>query len=215
VVESPTYMGLLHTLEMLGLKALELPVDPARGIDIDELAQLLATERVAACAMSSCFNNPLGSAMVEADKRALLVVLARHDVPLIEDDVYGDLYFGRERPKPFVALDGDVNTIYCSSFSKSVAPGYRVGWITAGGLTRRVIERKLAFSLCGAVLPQVAVAEFLASGAYDTHLRSVRRLLQGNHHADGACSRGKLPTRDEDEPADGRFCALARIAQTL
>jgi DNA-binding transcriptional MocR family regulator len=180
VVESPTYMGLLHTLEMLGLKAFELPVDPVRGIDIDALAHLLATERVAACALSSCFNNPLGSAMAEADKRALLAVLAQHDVPLIEDDVYGDLYFDRYRPQPFAALDGGANTIYCTSFSKSLAPGYRVGWIAAGGLTRRVIERKLAFSLCGAVLPQVALAEFLASGAYDAHLRSVRRLFQGN-----------------------------------
>jgi DNA-binding transcriptional MocR family regulator len=173
-------MGLLHTLEVLGLKALELPVDPVHGIDIEAVAQLLDTERVTAFALSSCFNNPLGSMMAEADKRALLAVLARHDVPLIEDDVYGDLYFGRERPKPFIALDDAANTIYCSSFSKSLAPGYRIGWIAAGGLTRRVMERKLAFSLCGAVLPQVALAEFLASGAYDGHLRSVRRLFQQN-----------------------------------
>jgi DNA-binding transcriptional MocR family regulator len=179
-VEAPTYMGLLHTLEVLGLKALELPVDPISGIDVEATARLLETERVAACALSSCFNNPLGSMMDEADKRALLAVLARHGVPLIEDDVYGDLYFGRDRPKPFVALDGGANTIYCSSFSKSLAPGYRVGWIAAGSRTRRVSERKLAFSLCGAVLPQVALADFLASGAYDTHLRNVRRLFREN-----------------------------------
>jgi DNA-binding transcriptional MocR family regulator len=179
-VEAPTYMGLLHTLEMLGLKALELPVDPVRGIDVEAVAQLLDTQQVAACALSSCFNNPLGSMMAEADKRALLALLARHAIPLIEDDVYGDLYFGRERPKPFVALDGGANTIYCSSFSKSLAPGYRVGWVAVGSRTRRVVERKLAFSLCSAVLPQIALAEFLASGAYDAHLRSVRRLFQDN-----------------------------------
>lgn len=177
-VESPTYMGLLHTLEILGLKALELPTDPVRGIDVAALADLLETERVAACAVSSSFNNPLGSMMSEADKRALLAVLGRYDVPLIEDDVYGDLYFSRERPTPFVALDGGANTIYCSSFSKSLAPGYRVGWIAAGRRTRQMMERKLAFSLCGAVLPQVALAEFLAGGGYDTHLRRVRELLQ-------------------------------------
>lgn len=179
-VESPTYMGLLHTLEVLGLKAFELPVDPTRGINVEALAHLLETEPVAACALSSSFNNPLGSVMAEADKRSLLAVLARHKVPLIEDDIYGDIYFGRERPKPFIALDGGSNTIYCSSFSKTLAPGYRVGWIVAGARTRRVMERKLAFSLCGAVLPQVALAEFLASGAYDTHLRGIRRLFQEN-----------------------------------
>lgn len=181
-VESLTYMGLLHTLEVLGLKAFELPVDPIRGINIDALARLLETETVAACALSSSFNNPLGSAMDETDKRELLAVLARHAVPLIEDDVYGDIYFGRERPKPFIAFDQgpNTNTIYCSSFSKSLAPGYRVGWIAGGAHTRRVMERKVAFSLCGAVLPQVALAEFLASGAYDTHLRGIRRLFQDN-----------------------------------
>lgn len=178
-VESPTYMGLLHTLEMLGLKAVELPTDPIRGIDVAAVARLLETERVAAFAIASSFNNPLGSMMAETDKRALLEVLGRYAIPLIEDDVYGDLYFGRERPKPFIALDGGANTIYCSSFSKSLAPGYRVGWIAADRRTRQVIERKLAFSLCGAVLPQVAIAEFLARGGYDAHLRRVRQLLQG------------------------------------
>jgi DNA-binding transcriptional MocR family regulator len=178
-VESPCYMGLLHTLEVLGLKAFELPVDPARGVNVDALAHLLETEPVAACVLSSSFNNPLGSAMAEDDKRALLAVLARHDVPLVEDDVYGDIHFGRERPRPFAAMAGAA-TLYCSSFSKSLAPGYRIGWVAAGGRTPRVMERKIAFSLCAPVLGQVALAEFLASGAYDTHLRALRRLLQDN-----------------------------------
>ncbi len=204
VVESPTYMGLLHTIEVLGLKAFELPVDPTRGIDIDALAHLLETERVAACALSSTFNNPLGSGMAEADKRALLAVLRQRNVPLIEDDVYGDLYFGRERPKPFIALDGGANTIYCSSFSKSLAPGYRVGWIAAGRRTRRVMERKLAFSLCGPVLPQVALAEFLASGTYDTHLRNIRRLFQANvAHMARAVEASFPPETKMSRPAGG------------
>jgi DNA-binding transcriptional MocR family regulator len=179
-VESPTYFGLLHTLEMLGMKAFELPTDPTRGIDVGALARLLDMEPVAACALSSNFNNPLGSTMAEADKRALLALLARHAVPLIEDDVYGDIHFGRERPKPFIALDGGASTIYCSSFSKSLAPGYRIGWIAAGAYAQQVMERKLAFSLCCPVLPQVALADFLASGAYDTHLRGIRRLFEEN-----------------------------------
>jgi DNA-binding transcriptional MocR family regulator len=179
-IESPTYVGLLHTLEVLGLKAFELPTDPTRGIDVGALARLLETESVAACVLSSSFNNPLGSAMTEADKRALLAVLARHAVPLIEDDVYGDIYFGRERPKPFIALDGGVNTIYCSSFSKSLAPGYRIGWIAAGAYAQQVMDRKLAFSLCNPVLPQVALADFLSSGTYETHLRGIRRIFQEN-----------------------------------
>lgn len=179
-VESPTYFGLLHTLEMLGLKALELPTHPVRGVDVAALDRVLSTEPVAACLLSSNINNPLGASMTEADKRTLLALLARRDIPLIEDDVYGDLHFGRERPKPFIALDGGANTIYCSSFSKTLAPGYRIGWIAPGAHAQRVMERKLAFSLSSPVLPQIALADFLASGAYDAHLRRMRRMLEDN-----------------------------------
>ncbi|WP_432730637.1 PLP-dependent aminotransferase family protein [Variovorax sp. W6] len=180
-VESPTYFGLLHTLEVLGLKALELPTDPLRGVDIVALGRLLDKEPVAACVLSSSFNNPLGFAMAEADKLSLLALLSEHAVPLIEDDVYGDVHFGRNRPKPFIALNKGASTvIYCSSFSKSLAPGYRVGWIVPGAYSQKVMERKLAFSLCSPVLPQLAVAEFLASNAYDVHLRRMRRVLEEN-----------------------------------
>jgi DNA-binding transcriptional MocR family regulator len=119
--------------------------------------------------------------MAESDKRALLALLSEYDIPLIEDDVYGDIHFGRERPKPFMALDrGENKIIYCSSFSKSLAPGYRIGWIAPGAYAQRVMERKLAFSLSSPVLLQLAIAEFLEGNAYDVHLRRVRRVLEEN-----------------------------------
>lgn len=137
---------MLHTLEVLGLKALELPTDPTHGVNIDALARLLDTEPVAGCMLSSSFSNPLGSLMPEAKKRELLAVLARHAVPLIEDDVYGEIHFTRERPRPFIALDGGANTIYCSSFSKSLALGCRIGWIVPGAFAQQVMDRKLSGS---------------------------------------------------------------------
>ena len=180
-IESPTYFGLLHTLEVLGLKAMELATDPVRGVDVNALARLLEKESVAACVLSSGFSNPLGFVMADSDKRSLLALLSKHAIPLIEDDVYGDIHFGRERPKPFIALDRGANRIiYCSSFSKSLAPGYRVGWIAPGAYAQRVMERKLAFSLSSPVLPQLAIAEFLEGNSYDVHLRRVRRVLEEN-----------------------------------
>ncbi|QBQ97598.1 PLP-dependent aminotransferase family protein [Paraburkholderia pallida] len=208
-IESPTYMGLLHTLEVLGLKAFELPTDPQHGIDVDALARLLEREPVAACVLSSSFNNPLGSTMAEAGKRSLLALLARHAVPLIEDDVYGDIYFSRERPKPFIALDGGANTIYCSSFSKSLAPGYRVGWIAAGAYAKPVLERKLAFSLCCAVLPQVAIADFLETGAYEAHLRGIRRMFAENVARMTRAIEASFPAETKvSRPAGGFFLWL-------
>jgi DNA-binding transcriptional MocR family regulator len=180
-IESPTYFGLLHALEALDLKAIELPTHATEGIELDALKDALATGRVSACLFASSFNNPLGCTMSDAKKLAVLDLLARHDVPLIEDDIYGDISFGAERPRPFTALDRRGNTIYCSSFSKTVAPGYRIGWVAAGQrhLTR-ILDAKAAFTLCGSVLPQAAFAEFLASGGYDSHLRRIRRVFAGN-----------------------------------
>ena len=179
-IEFPTYFGLLQVLEALELKALEIPTDADTGLDIDALAKALASEPIHACLFSSAFNNPLGCCMSDDRKRAILAVLEHHGVPLIEDDIYGDIYFGRARPKPFAALAPEADVLYCSSYSKTLAPGYRVGWIATPRHIGRVLEGKFALNLCGAALPQVALAEFLISGGYDRHLRRMRRLFAEN-----------------------------------
>jgi DNA-binding transcriptional MocR family regulator len=183
-IESPTYFGLLHSLEALQLKALELPTDATSGIDLAALQRALARGGLKACLLSSSFNNPLGCTMPDEKKLAVLALLAAHKVPLVEDDIYGDIYFGAERPTPFMALDrrGDTAIYYCSSFSKTVAPGYRIGWLAMTRETQKqsVLERKLAFTLSGPTLPQAAFADFLASGGYDNHLRRIRRVFEDN-----------------------------------
>ncbi|RKP49356.1 PLP-dependent aminotransferase family protein [Trinickia fusca] len=214
-IESPTYFGLLHTLEVLGLKAFELPTDPTSGVDVAALERLLATETVAACVLSSSFNNPLGSTIPEAGKRQLLRLLETHAVPLIEDDIYGDIYFGRERPKPFIALEGGANTVYCSSFSKSLAPGYRVGWVMTGALMPRIVERKFGFSLTSAVLPQVALAEFLTSGGYDQHLRRIRRLFQDNLARMTSAIEASFPAGTRVSRPDGGFVLWVELPKRL
>ncbi len=173
-VESPTYFGLLRILETLGLKVLEVPTDASSGIDLTALAGMLSKNSIKACLVSSSFNNPLGCTMPDEKKRALVQLLAKHGVPLIEDDIYGDIYFGQERPRPFMSFDRAGNTIYCSSFSKTIAPGYRIGWIVAGARMHEVLKQKAASTLCGPALTQAAFAEFLASGGYDHHLRRIR-----------------------------------------
>ena len=176
-IESPTYFGMLLVLEALGLKALELPTSPARGIEPAALEAALKSRRVSACLFSSSFNNPLGHAMPDTQKREILDILARHQVPLIEDDIYGDIHFGQERPLPFMAMESDAEIIYCNSFSKTIAPGYRVGWVIARQRMSEILTQKFAQTLCGPALPQAALAEFLATGGYDSHLRRMRRVF--------------------------------------
>ncbi len=174
-IESPTYFGLLQIIEARGLRALELPTDPRRGVDVAALDQALNAHRVAACLLSSSFSNPLGCLTDDTAKAEIIGVLARHRVPLIEDDIYGDICFGRTRPRPFAAIDPAADIMLCSSFSKTIAPGYRVGWIAANRRRDDLIAAKFATSLCSPALPQRAMANFLQSGGYDLHLRRLRR----------------------------------------
>ena len=176
-IESPTYFGLLQVLEALDLKALELPTSPDDGLSLSDLEAAVASKRIAACLLSSSFNNPLGHAVPERKKRQILEILQRHAVPLIEDDIYGDIYFRNERPKPFSALTDDADVIYCSSFSKTIAPGYRIGWIVSNRHMPAILQQKFSQTLCGAALPQAAMAAFLQSGGYDNHLRRLRRVF--------------------------------------
>ena len=178
-IESPTYFGLLHTIEVLNLRALELPTDPFTGVDPQALEQALRGN-VKACLFSSSFNNPLGCTPSDDRKLALLRLLTRYRVPLIEDDIFGDIFFSERRPTPFSALDPAADVIYCSSFSKTVAPGYRIGWMAPGRHMQHVLERKMACTLSGLPLMQSAFADYLASGGYDRHLRRIRCVFRDN-----------------------------------
>ncbi len=179
-IESPTYFGLLQVLEVLGLKALELPTHATERLDLGALDAALARQPFSACLFSSNFNNPLVCLMPDPKKRALLRMLARYDVPLVEDDIYGDIFFGETRPKPFLALAPEADILYCRSFSKTLAPGYRIGWLSSKGHMKRVLETKFAHTPCSPPLLQAAIADFLSSGGYDTHLRRIRRVFTQN-----------------------------------
>ena len=131
-----------------------------------------------ACWLMTQFQNPLGSLMPEDKKRQLVELLARHQIPLIEDDVYGELYFGATRPVPAKAFDKQGLVLHCSSFSKCLAPGYRIGWASAGRYTQRVQRLKLSSTLSASSPAQGAIAEYLEQGGYDRHLRRLRETLQ-------------------------------------
>jgi DNA-binding transcriptional MocR family regulator len=174
-VESPTYFGLLHALEMMQLRAVALPTDAVTGVDIAGLTKALAGNPIAACLLSSSFNNPLGCSGPDESRSEIVRALARKKVTLIEDDTYGELFFGREPVRPYSAFDTDGRVIYCGSFSKTIAPGYRVGWIATRRHMDRVLEHKFTTTLANPLLQQAALAEFMASGGFEGHLRRLRR----------------------------------------
>jgi DNA-binding transcriptional MocR family regulator len=177
-LESPTYFGILQVLEALGLRAVEIPTHPRDGLDLGRLAAALRTHRIAACVAMPTLQNPLGAAMPLAAKRELVTLLARHGVPLIEDDVYGDLVYGATRPPAARSFDRKGLVLYCSSFSKTLGPGFRVGWVDAGRFTTEVDRLKFMSTVATASLPQVVIAHFLERGAYERHLRRLRAAFQ-------------------------------------
>lgn len=175
LLESPTYYGVLQIIESLGMCALELPTHPRDGINLDALEYALEQKEVKACLLSPNFNNPLGSCMPEENKERLVRILEQHNIPLIEDDIYGDISFAAPRPKAAKAYDRSGNVLMCSSFSKTLAPGYRIGWVAPGRYQKQIEYLKVMNTLAGASLPSLTVAEFLANGSYDHHLRRIIR----------------------------------------
>lgn len=179
-IESPMFYGILQIIESLGLKALEIPTHPREGISLEALRYALDQNDVRACLLIPNFSNPLGSCMSDDNKKAIATLSAERDIPVIEDDVYGELYFGRERPRVIKAFDKSGNVLLCSSFSKTIAPGYRVGWVAAGKFQARVEYLKFVRNISSPVPTQMAVALFLESGGYDHHLRRIRRTYAKN-----------------------------------
>ncbi|MCB8748874.1 PLP-dependent aminotransferase family protein [Rhodoferax sp. U2-2l] len=176
-VEAPTFYSALQALERLKLRAVEVATHPRDGIDLASLAAVLQAHPVKACWFMPNFQNPLGSLMPEARKQAMVKLLAAHQVPMIEDDVYGELYFGLNRPAPAKAYDQHGLVLHCSSFSKNLAPGYRVGWVAAGRFARQVQRLKLMTTLSSAIPSQLAITDYLQGGQFERHLRQLRLSL--------------------------------------
>lgn len=180
-VESPTYFSLLQSLESLGMNVLEIPTHPREGISIEALE--LATRepsRVQAIVVMPNFQNPLGSLMSDERKQQLLALAIERDIPIIEDDVYGDLHHEMPRPWPIKAWDRDGRVLLCSSFSKTIAPSLRVGYLIAGRYRERAATIKYITSVASTTLQQDVVAAFISDGGYQHHLRKLRAALKAN-----------------------------------
>lgn len=179
-VESPVYFGILQLARSLGLKVMELPTHPQTGIEIDALKKSLEANKIDLCLLISNFSNPLGSLMPDEHKKEVVRLIQQYNIPLIEDDIYGDIYFGTSRPNTCKTFDESGLVLCCSSVSKTLAPGYRVGWLAPGKFKTEILRLKLFHSITSTNITQEVIANFLETGRYEHHLRKLRNTLHTN-----------------------------------
>jgi DNA-binding transcriptional MocR family regulator len=176
-IESPTFFGIFNIMLSLDLKVLEIPVKPDTGIDLDYLTEAINKVDIKACLFVTNFSNPVGSSMPDESKQQLVKLLTDKKIPLIEDDIYGEIYFGKSRPRTCKSYDTEGWVLLCSSVSKSLAPGYRVGWCIPGRFKKQVVNIKMMHTISSATPTQAAIGHFFETGRYDLHMRNLRKAL--------------------------------------
>jgi DNA-binding transcriptional MocR family regulator len=214
-IESPFYFDALQTLEAIGLQALEIPTHPRDGISLDALRFAVEHNDVKACMVISNFNNPLGSCIPDERKRELVHLLGEREIPLIENDIFGEIYFGESRPAVAKAYDRRGLVMLCSSFSKSLCPAYRVGWVVPGRFRATVEWLKYTSSLAAPTLSEYAIAEFMASGGYAPYMRRIRRAYERRVAAMSQAVRRFFPEDTKLTRPAGGFVLWVRLPESV
>ena len=214
-VETPTYHGMLELIDSLGMLAVEIETCPEEGVVLRELRRTLEQHPVKACMFSTTLSNPLGVTMPESDRRKLVEILEEFDTVLIEDDVYGDLRFDGVRPVPAQFLSNSARIISCGSFSKTAAPGYRIGWVVSDHYMDEITRLKRAFSCSSGLLQQLTLADFLASGNYSRHLKTLRPVLKRNAERMSAMVAEHFPANTRTSKPVGGSVLWLELPETI
>ncbi len=210
-VESPGYFGLLEILESLGLKALPIPTSCEEGMDLAAMKAALDDFPVKALVLVSAFSNPTGATLPDAKRAQLVELLEDYGVPLVEDDIYGELAFDNSRPRPVRAWDRRGGVLLCGSLSKSLCPGLRLGWVAGGAFTERVRRLKHISSVNTPVVAQAALAAYLGDNRFDCHLRRLRRSFQQQVWNTRQAVLAHFPSGTASSDPKGGYCLWVQL----
>lgn len=214
-VESPAYFGVLQLIESLGMLALEIDTDPVEGLRPESLEALIDRQPIAALVSVATFNNPTGSLVPRKAREQIVQMLSARRIPLIEDDIYCDLYFGAHRPLPYKAFDHDGLVMTCSGFSKTLAPGYRIGWIIADRYMPELIDLKLISSAATPTLTQLAMTDYLIDGRHERHLTRLRRHCREQLQATRRAVQADFPEGTRISDPEGGFVLWIQLPRGL
>jgi DNA-binding transcriptional MocR family regulator len=214
-VESPTFFGILQLIQSLGMKPLEIPTDPRSGMELNVLEHAMRTKSVRACIIISNCHNPLGYVLPDDTKSNLAELSKRYRVPIIEDDLFGDVAFQEPRPHTIKYYDREGLVLLVSSFCKVLGPGYRVGWVHAGRWQSTVEQLQFINTVAAPSLPQHVIAGFLRSGGYERHLRRVRILLADRLHMVGRAIAQYFPPDTRVTRPGGGFLLWTQMPKSV
>jgi 2-aminoadipate transaminase len=173
LVENPTYLAAIQAFAAYQVRLIAVPGDD-EGMQVDRLPALIAAHRPKLIYLVPSFQNPKGTTLPPARRAALAAVAAEHRVAVLEDDPYGELTFAGPPPRP-VAADSQGNVCYLGTFSKTLAPGLRIGWLWGdAAVVRKATIAKQAADLHTATLAQRATAALLARFDYQGHVERIR-----------------------------------------
>ena len=203
-LESPTYFGFLEILQSLHLRALEIPTHPRDGLSLDALELALDTQPVKALLISPTLSNPMGGSLPVAERKRLARMVAGRGIAMIEDVLHNDLAEQEDRRRAVRSFDRSGHVMLCGSFSKTIAPGLRVGWVEAGRWTDAVRRMKMATSGSQTTFVELAMAELLGYTGNESAFRQMRHTISGRVDEARRLVAGSFPkgTRVSD-PAGG------------
>ncbi len=214
-IDSPSFYGSMQTLQAIGLKALEIPTHPETGISIDALKLALEQWPITAIQLTPICNNPLGYTMPDANKEALLMLAEQYDLAIIEDDIYGDLSYSYPRPRTIKSFDTDGRVLLCSSFSKTLSPALRTGWCAPGRYVEQVMHMKYVSTACSSILQPRAIAEFIAQGHHERHLRKMRSQYMNNRNTVIDWIKRYFPTGTKTSFPQGGFLLWVELPKAI
>ena len=205
IVESPSFYGAIQSIKRAGLKVIEVEVCPRQGINLEQLSAAFEQYDVRACWLMVNFHNPTGSVLSDAKKSQLLELANKYDVLIIEDDVYADLYFGSQKPRPIKYWDVEDRVLLCGSFSKSLAPGYRIGWVVNHRFSQKLQKCQFLSTLAVSAPVQEGIADYLKYSSYDNHLRKLRKKFHQNMESFCTNLESQLPDTTVVNRPDGGY----------
>lgn len=176
-IESPCVFSILEVIRTLKLKVIEIPVHAEKGFDVPLLRMLVITHPVKAIVLTPNFHNPTGTVLSDTNKKALLDIAVAEQIPIIENDIYGDLNFSGLRPGNIKQWDTEGLVMTYASYSKTLAPGIRLGWLSPGRFFKEAEQLKYALGSTVSPIYQETLTRLLENNSYDRHLRKLRAQL--------------------------------------